>query len=159
MSPAPPLPEPTTTAEEFAASPAFVHAPVAYSVIDLDGNQVAANPAFRELFGSQDELVDVAGITHAGDRERTRSYLEALREGRRDRVVIDKRYLRADGTSFQALLASTRESLARHYLCQSQLPAAEISFLLGYEDLNSFYRAFNTWTGSTPETVRASAVG
>ncbi len=70
-----------------------------------------------------------------------------------------QRRLRGDGTSFQALLSTTRESLARHYLSRSQLPAAEISFLLGYEDPNSFYRAFHAWTGSTPEALRAAAAG
>jgi AraC-like DNA-binding protein len=68
-----------------------------------------------------------------------------------------QRRLRAEGTSFQALLASTRESLARHYLRQSQLTAAEIGFLLGYDDPNSFYRAFHAWTGTTPESLRAAA--
>ena len=42
-----------------------------------------------------------------------------------------QRWLRGDGTTFLALMASTRESLACHYLRESQLPAAEISFLLG----------------------------
>jgi hypothetical protein len=29
--------------------------------------------------------------------------------------------------------------------------------LLGYDDTNSFYRAFRHWTGTTPETLRAAA--
>ena len=33
----------------------------------------------------------------------------------------------------------------------------EISFLLGFEEPNSFFRAFNEWTGRTPETVRRNA--
>jgi AraC-like DNA-binding protein len=36
--------------------------------------------------------------------------------------------------------------------------AAEISYLLGYEDPNSFFRAFSSWTGETPEQARASMV-
>ncbi len=67
-----------------------------------------------------------------------------------------QRRLREEGTTFQDVLAATREGLARHYLRASALPAAEISFLLGYEDPNSFYRAFHAWTGSTPEAVRAA---
>ncbi|HZD01310.1 MAG TPA: AraC family transcriptional regulator ligand-binding domain-containing protein [Actinomycetes bacterium] len=66
-----------------------------------------------------------------------------------------QRRLRDEQTSFQAVLNATRESLARHYLTESTMPAAEISFLLGYQDTNSFYRAFQSWTGQTPQQVRA----
>jgi AraC-like DNA-binding protein len=31
----------------------------------------------------------------------------------------------------------------------------ENSTLLGYEDSNSFYRAFRTWEGTTPSQLRA----
>jgi AraC-like DNA-binding protein len=34
------------------------------------------------------------------------------------------------------------------------LLAAEISFLLGFDEPNSFYRAFRAWTGRTPDSVR-----
>jgi AraC-like DNA-binding protein len=68
-----------------------------------------------------------------------------------------QRRLRDESTSFQAVLSETREALARHYLSSAGLTAAEIAFLLGYEDANSFYRAFHSWTGQTPERVRAGA--
>jgi methylphosphotriester-DNA--protein-cysteine methyltransferase len=63
-----------------------------------------------------------------------------------------------DGTTFQSLLCETRESLAQNYLFNSSMSAGEISFLLGYEDPNSFHRAFRTWTGQTPDRARAAAV-
>jgi AraC-like DNA-binding protein len=34
------------------------------------------------------------------------------------------------------------------------MSGAGISFLLGFEDPNSFFRAFHRWTGSTPEQAR-----
>jgi AraC-like DNA-binding protein len=34
-----------------------------------------------------------------------------------------------------------------------------IADMLAYEDASSFYRAFRTWTGSTPETVRTANTG
>jgi AraC-like DNA-binding protein len=68
-----------------------------------------------------------------------------------------QRRLSQERTTFQSVLKSTRESLARHYLEKSSLPAAEISFLLGYEDATSFYRAFHGWTGQTPQRVRAGS--
>jgi AraC-like DNA-binding protein len=65
-----------------------------------------------------------------------------------------QRRLKQEGMSFQALLNSTREDLAKHYLKNSDVTGAEISFLLGFEDPNSFFRAFHAWTGETPEQAR-----
>ncbi|WP_340560819.1 AraC family transcriptional regulator [Streptomyces sp. GSL17-111] len=69
-----------------------------------------------------------------------------------------QRRLKDEGTSFQAVLNATREALARHYLNHSGLSAREVSFLLGYQDPNSFYRAFHTWTGRTPAQATAEVV-
>ncbi|MEM7798320.1 MAG: AraC family transcriptional regulator ligand-binding domain-containing protein [Chloroflexota bacterium] len=67
-----------------------------------------------------------------------------------------QRHLRNEGTSFQQELDRLREELARHYLTKSEYSSGQIAFLLGYEEPNSFYRAFRSWTGQTPEVVRAS---
>lgn len=64
--------------------------------------------------------------------------------------------MNAEGTSFQAILGNTREALARHYLKSSELSGAEVGFLLGYEDPNSFFRTFQTWTGQTPQQARVN---
>jgi AraC-like DNA-binding protein len=69
-----------------------------------------------------------------------------------------QRRLREEGTTFQKVLDELREDLARHYLSVTDYTSAEISFLLGYEEPNSFFRAFRVWTGETPEIVRANRV-
>jgi AraC-like DNA-binding protein len=66
------------------------------------------------------------------------------------------RRLQAEGTTFQRVLDELREELARHYLSVSDYSGTEIAFLLGYEETNSFYRAFRAWTGQTPETIRTA---
>lgn len=66
------------------------------------------------------------------------------------------RRLQAERTSFGRILDATREELACHYLRDPARSAAEIAFLLGYEETSSFYRAFQGWTGRTPEQTRAS---
>jgi len=97
--------------------------------------------------------------------ERTRSaLLELLPSGEASVVAVSERLgtstrtlqrrLREEGRSFQTLLNDTREALARHYLKNSNLSGAEISFLLGFQDPNSFFRAFHSWTGETPERTR-----
>lgn len=68
-----------------------------------------------------------------------------------------QRHLKDEGTSFQQILNRTREDLARHYLVDSDLPAADLSFLFGYEDPSSFDRALHDWTGETPQRVRSGA--
>lgn len=65
-----------------------------------------------------------------------------------------QRRLRSEDSSYQRILARTRERLARHYLTKTQLPCSEISFLLGYDEPNSFFRAFQEWTGDSPERMR-----
>lgn len=65
-----------------------------------------------------------------------------------------QRRLMEEDTTFQAVLDATREELARHYLRTTSMAGAEISFLLGFEDPNSFVRAFHDWTGKTPEQMR-----
>lgn len=68
-----------------------------------------------------------------------------------------QRRLGEEGVTFQQILAGLREQLAHHYLTQSTLSLTEIAFLLGYDNANSFHRAFNQWTGRTPLGVRAAA--
>jgi len=102
----------------------------------------------------------------AGMTERVRStLLEALPAGEVSMPMISRklavsartlqRRLQDEGTSFQQILDTLRESLAHHYLRNTEMSSAEISFLLGFEDSNSFARAFQSWTGKTPQTVRS----
>lgn len=88
---------------------AFDTAPVALSLIDLDGRLVAANPAYLEMFGIA--RGDFAGLTalnltHPDDQERTQAYLGRLAGGLESEVVTEKRYVRADGSSFAARLVA-----------------------------------------------------
>ena len=65
-----------------------------------------------------------------------------------------QRRLEEEGENFRTLVNRVRESLARHYLANTTMSGAEIAFLLGFEDPNSFYRAFQLWTGQTPDSAR-----
>jgi len=52
--------------------------------------------------------------------------------------------------TFQQLVEDTRRELAHHYLRHSTVELNEAAFLLGYEDANSFFRAFQGWEGTSP---------
>ena len=58
-----------------------------------------------------------------------------------------QRKLSEENTTFQKQLNSTREMLALHYIRNTDMNTGEIAFLLGYQEMNSFLRAFAIWTG------------
>ncbi|GAB4039957.1 AraC family transcriptional regulator [Spirosoma jeollabukense] len=61
-----------------------------------------------------------------------------------------QRKLQEEGVTYQQLSDSTRKSLALHYLESGQYPVKEVSYILGYNELSAFNRAFRRWTGTTP---------
>lgn len=58
-----------------------------------------------------------------------------------------ERRLAKENTTFQQQLNSTRELLAKHYIRNADMGSGDIAFLLGYQEPNSFLRAFTQWTG------------
>jgi len=65
-----------------------------------------------------------------------------------------QRRLRESGSSYQRVLDEARHAMARYYLGNSALELNETSYLLGFEDPNSFGRAFRTWEGIPPSDWR-----
>jgi len=57
--------------------------------------------------------------------------------------------------SFQQVVEDTRRELARRYLKDGDVELKEAAYLLGYEDPNSFFRAFQSWEGTSPGEWRA----
>ncbi|MGN6830033.1 helix-turn-helix domain-containing protein [Paucibacter sp. M5-1] len=116
-------------------------------------------PALRQ------RLEDLNKHSTTADRVRS-ALLEALPAGELSMQAVCRelgvssrtlqRRLQEEGSSFQQTLDSLRKALAHHYLQNSLMSGAEIAFLLGFEDPNSFIRAFQGWTGSTPHAVRSA---
>ncbi|RXH55571.1 AraC family transcriptional regulator [Granulicella sibirica] len=100
------------------------------------------------------------------------SFLELVRSAVQDRltgrrpsidVVSDalhlsprtlQRRLQESGSSYQRVLDEARHQMARYYLGNSGLELNETAYLLGFEDPNSFGRAFRVWEGVTPSNWR-----
>ena len=97
----------------------------------------------QKLTGQRPAIEDIADALHVSPR------------------TLQRR-LQDEGSSFQRVLEEARHHLARHYLNNSVLELNEAAYLLGYEDSNSFVRAFRTWEGIPParwrEMQRAEAV-
>ncbi|MBB6255426.1 AraC family transcriptional regulator [Nitrospirillum iridis] len=138
---------------------------VVFAAEDTQRPFLTANHGMWKFFepGLRQRLSDLK--KHASTIERLRSALiEALPAGEVSMPAVCKklgvsvrtlqRRLQDEGSSFQQTLDAVRKSLAHHYLYNSSLSNTEIAFLLGYEASNSFVRAFQAWTGSTPQAVR-----
>ena len=65
-----------------------------------------------------------------------------------------QRKLTAEAETFQSVLQTVRTELADHYLAKSALSLGEISFLLGFNETNSFIRAYSGWKGVSPGSFR-----
>jgi AraC-like DNA-binding protein len=66
-----------------------------------------------------------------------------------------QRRITDEGATFRQLLLEARKELAHQYLAQPSIEINEAAFLLGYDDPNSFYRAFKIWEGTTPAQWRS----
>ena len=69
-------------------------------------------------------------------------------------VATLRRRLTAEGTGFNEIVNDIRRTVAETFLV-SDVPASEISQLLGFAHVPAFYAAFRRWTGATPATYRA----
>ena len=143
---------------------------LAFSPADASRAFLTANDRMWEFF-EQDlkrRLSDLSESATTEERVRA-ALLELLPSGGASINAVAKklgtsartlqRRLKVEGYTFQNVLDQTREALAKHYLETSAMTGAEISFLLGFGDPNSFFRAFNTWTGTTPERARQDLIG
>ncbi len=68
-----------------------------------------------------------------------------------------QRRLGSLGTSYQDVLDEVRNRSAQRLLAKTDLAVGEIAFLLGFEEVNSFIRAFQGWEKATPAGWRAKA--
>ncbi len=65
-----------------------------------------------------------------------------------------QRKLKDEQVTYQELADDVRKSLALHYLETGGYYAKEISYMLGYNELSAFSRAFKRWTGKAPGGYR-----
>jgi AraC-like DNA-binding protein len=64
------------------------------------------------------------------------------------------RRLAAEGLSFSELLDELRLDLANRYLAEAGTSVSQIAWLLGYQQVSAFSKAYRRWTGTSPRTRR-----
>lgn len=65
------------------------------------------------------------------------------------------RRLQDEGTSYRDILEDIRHRLAVEHIKAGKLTLQEVAFMLGYDDLSNFRRAFKRWEGVAPSAWRA----
>ncbi len=66
-----------------------------------------------------------------------------------------QRRITAEATTFRALLSDARRELSQQLLADLSIHIDEVTYLLGYQDTTSFYRAFKDWAGVSPGEWRS----
>ena len=66
-----------------------------------------------------------------------------------------QRRLQDESATFQQLADSVKKSLAMSYVESGKYQLKEISYMLGYNELSAFSRAFKRWTGKAPVDFRS----
>ena len=65
------------------------------------------------------------------------------------------RRLNEEGLSFSALLAGLRHDMADRYLADGDTSISQIAWLLGYQEVSAFSKAYKRWSGKAPREVRS----
>ena len=132
----------------------------------LDTPCQGADPALLAVLDryAEDRLARTPETTSFADRARA-ALQEELRAGEpsaerlaarlKTSVRTLNRTLAAENLSYRRLLDHLRHEQACQQLADGRVAIAETAFLLGFSELNAFYRAFKRWTGQTPAEFRA----
>lgn len=98
--------------------------------IDQSFSATVQNILFKLIAGGNFQLKDVADTVGISSRTM-------------------QRWLKRENTNFEEQLTIVRKVLALNLLQDITLNTAEVSFLIGFKDVTSFYKAFKKWTGIT----------
>jgi AraC-like DNA-binding protein len=132
-----------------------------FSKADTELSFVTYNAELLAVVAPQLEAELAEHLGHKTVTEQAKAILKRLVVGQRPGIqdlarelhlstrTLQRRFTE-DGITFQHLLEEARRELAGHYLLYSSLELNQIAYLLGYEDANSFFRAFQQWEGTSP---------
>lgn len=134
---------------------------------DLERPFVTYNAELLEILDPQLSRKLAERLSQSSICDQVKSILKRMLAGNRPQMSAVARELglsertlhrriTGEGANFRQLLLQARQELVHQYLTHPDVQVAEVAFLLGYEDSNSFYRAFRTWEGTTPAHWRTA---
>lgn len=100
--------------------------------------------------GFREQVIEVLKRTLASGRPSLQYLAQELLQSER---TLQRR-LASHGTTFSELLNEARRELGFHLLADRTLELKEVAYLLGYQDVNSYYRAFRQWEKISPNQWR-----
>jgi AraC-like DNA-binding protein len=116
-------------------------------VLDLMTPGLAA--AMQEIeapAGFCEQVIEILKRTLADGRPSLQHLAQELLQS--ERTV--QRRLASEGTTFSEMLNEARRQMGFHLLSDKKLELKEVAYLLGYQDVNSYYRAFRQWEKVSP---------
>lgn len=136
---------------------------------DLDRPFLSYNPDLLEMVAPQLEKELSRQWEDSSLGSQVKAAVKTLAAGRRPQLEDVAQELRTsprtlqrrlieEGHTFRRLLEEARRELAHHYLVHSPLDIHEVAYLVGYDDPNSFSRAFHKWEGSSPGEWRSAVL-
>lgn len=150
-----------------AVKPGSRHNRLVFREEDIDQPFLTHNPELLDLVAPQLEAELSRQAADRSLQEQVKSILKKYLAGQRPLLEDVARELRVSARTlqrrllgehltFQGLMEEARRETAWHYLLRSSLELNETAYLLGYEDPNSFIRAFHQWEGTSPGEWRTS---
>lgn len=156
--------------QAYYSAPAVFGAPrnaMVFHAEDLAAPFPGHSPEFLDLVtpGLAAAFAEIASDDMIADR--VKSVLKrSLASGRPDVALVARdlgmsertlqRRINGEATTFRALLSDARRELSQQLLADPAIHIDEVTFLLGYQDTTSFYRAFKDWAGVSPGEWRSS---
>lgn len=135
---------------ELAFDESFWDEPILMANYELQGVLLQKISAMDTAFGDRRKMSERIGSLLLVNAYLGIPTLEAIAANLNTSSRSLQRKLQEEGVTYQQLSDSTRKSLALHYLESGQYPVKEVSYILGYNELSAFNRAFRRWTGTTP---------